>query len=56
MYGVFMYKELLKAKIHRAVVTEADLHYEGSISIDSNLLDLSGIQVYEKVQVVAVEP
>lgn len=50
-----MYKELLKAKIHRAVVTEADLQYEGSITIDSNLLDLSGMQVYEKVQVVAVE-
>ena len=50
-----MYKELLKAKIHRAVVTEADLHYEGSITIDSYLLDLSGMQVYEKVQVAAVE-
>ena len=50
-----MHKELLKTKIHRAVVTEADLHYVGSITIDSNLLDLSAIQVYEKVQVVAVE-
>ena len=50
-----MYKELLKTKIHRALVTEADLHYEASITIYSNLLDLSGIQVYEKVQVVAVE-
>jgi len=55
MYGVFLYKELHIAKIHRAVVTESDLHYQGSISIDSNLLDLSGMQVYEKVQVVAVE-
>jgi aspartate 1-decarboxylase len=42
-----MYKELLKAKTHRAVVTEADLHYEGSITIIGSLPDLSGIQVYE---------
>ena len=34
---------LLKAKIHRASVTMADLHYEGSISIDTDLLDASGI-------------
>ncbi len=50
-----MYKELLKAKIHRAVMAENDLYYEGSITTESNLLDLSGIQVYEKVQVGAVE-
>jgi len=37
------------------VVTEADLHYEGSITIDSELLTTSGIVVYEKVQVVNVE-
>lgn len=43
---------LLKAKIHRAVVTEAKLDYVGSISIDEELLKASGILEYEKVQVV----
>ena len=43
---------MLKAKIHSAVVTEANLKYQGSITIDSNLLDESGILEYEKVQVV----
>lgn len=45
---------LLKAKIHRATVTMADLHYEGSISIDTNLLDASGILVHEKVDVLNI--
>ncbi|ARJ56733.1 aspartate 1-decarboxylase [Campylobacter cuniculorum] len=43
---------LLKAKIHRAVVSEAKLNYVGSISIDKELLKASGILEYEKVQVV----
>ena len=43
---------LLKAKIHRAVVSEAKLNYVGSISIDEELLKASGILEYEKVQVV----
>jgi aspartate 1-decarboxylase len=43
---------VMKSKIHRATVTGADLNYEGSISIDRNLLDTSGIMVYEKVQIV----
>jgi len=43
---------LMKSKIHRATVTGADLNYEGSISIDRNLLDAAGIMIYEKVQVV----
>jgi len=42
---------LLKAKIHRAVVTQADLDYVGSITIDSELLEQSGIIEYEKVQI-----
>jgi aspartate 1-decarboxylase len=50
-----MYRTLLKAKIHRAVVTQADLHYEGSITIDADLLNASGIYEYERVQVVDVE-
>jgi aspartate 1-decarboxylase len=43
---------LMKSKIHRATITGADLNYEGSISIDMNLLDAAGIIVFEKVQVV----
>lgn len=43
--------KLMKAKIHRAVVTGADLHYEGSIGIDSDLLDASGILPFEAVHV-----
>ena len=50
-----MYRTLLRSKIHRAVVTAADLHYEGSLTIDAELLDASGIQAYELVQVVNVE-
>lgn len=45
---------LLKAKIHRAVVTQADLDYVGSVTIDSNLLRESGIYEYEKVQIVDI--
>lgn len=49
-----MFLTLLKAKIHRATVTEADLHYQGSITVDADLLDASGILPYEKVAVVDV--
>ncbi|WP_319409463.1 aspartate 1-decarboxylase [uncultured Desulfosarcina sp.] len=50
-----IYRTLLKAKIHRAVVTHADLHYEGSITIDAELLNWTGIREFERVQVVGVE-
>jgi len=43
---------VLKSKIHRATVTGADLNYEGSLSIDKNLMKAAGIMTYEKVQVV----
>ena len=43
--------KLMKAKIHRATVTGADLHYEGSIGIDLDLLDASGILPFEAVHV-----
>jgi aspartate 1-decarboxylase len=43
---------MLKSKIHNATVTQADLHYTGSITIDQNLLDQAGILPDEKVQVV----
>ncbi|UNK43526.1 aspartate 1-decarboxylase [Luteimonas sp. S4-F44] len=42
---------LLKAKIHRASVTHAELHYEGSCAIDGHLLDLSGIREYERIEI-----
>ncbi len=45
---------MLKAKIHRATVSESKLNYVGSISIDEELLKSSGILEYEKVQVVNV--
>lgn len=45
---------VFRAKLHRVVVTEADLNYMGSITIDENLLDASGIIPNEKVQVVNV--
>ncbi len=44
--------EVLKSKIHRVKVTEADLDYIGSITIDENLMDAAGIIENEKVQVV----
>jgi aspartate 1-decarboxylase len=42
---------LLKAKLHRACVTHAELDYEGSCAIDSELLELSGILEYEQIQI-----
>lgn len=42
---------LLKAKIHRARVTDADLNYEGSVSIDPKLCDAAGLRPYERVDV-----
>jgi aspartate 1-decarboxylase len=42
---------MLKSKIHRATVTGADLHYEGSVTIDRNLMDAADIVSYEKVAV-----
>jgi aspartate 1-decarboxylase len=45
---------LLKGKIHRATVTQADLHYEGSITIDETLLEASGILPYEQVDVLNI--
>jgi aspartate 1-decarboxylase len=42
---------MLKCKIHRAVVTECDLNYEGSISIDTNLIEASGLLLNERVEI-----
>jgi aspartate 1-decarboxylase len=46
-----MRRTFFKSKIHRATVTHADLDYEGSVSIDEDLLDASGILEYEAVHV-----
>ena len=49
-----MILSLLKSKIHRATVTEADLHYVGSITIDADLMDAAGVIEYEKVQILNI--
>src|SRR5919199_6565020 len=49
-----MHISVLKSKIHRAVITEANLNYVGSITIDEDLMDASNIIENEKVQVVNV--
>ena len=46
-----MRRTFLKSKIHRATVTHADLEYEGSVSIDEDLLEAAGIWEYEAVHV-----
>ena len=45
---------MLKTKIHRAKVTEADLNYEGSISIDGALMERAGILPYEQVDILNI--
>lgn len=42
---------MLKAKLHSGAVTQCDLHYEGSVSIDQDLLDASGILPHERVDI-----
>lgn len=49
-----MYLHLLKSKIHRARITQAELHYVGSITLDEDLMDAAGLLENEKVQVVNV--
>ena len=46
--------EMLEGKIHRATVTQAELDYVGSITVDEALLDAAGIREYQKVQVVNI--
>lgn len=45
---------MMKGKIHRASVTKADLHYEGSITVDTKLLEAAGILVHEMVDVLNI--
>lgn len=46
-----MQLNLLKCKIHRATVTDADLNYEGSISIDPKLVEAAGLREFERVEI-----
>ena len=50
-----MTMEMLTGKIHRATVVQAELNYVGSITVDQDLLDASGILEYEKVQIVDID-
>lgn len=45
---------MLKSKLHRATVTQSDLHYEGSITIDRDLMDVGEILPYEQVDVLNI--
>lgn len=49
-----MRRTLCKSKIHRATLTGADLHYEGSLTVDRDLMDAADMLAFEKVQVVNV--
>ena len=49
-----LFIEMLKGKIHRATVTEADLNYIGSLTLDEDLMDAAGFREYEKIQVLDV--
>lgn len=46
---------LLKCKLHRVTVTECDLNYEGSISIDKNLIEASGLLINERVEIYNID-
>ena len=50
----YLQRYFLKCKIHRATITQANLNYAGSITIDENLLDSAGISEYEKVHVLDI--
>ncbi|MES2005745.1 MAG: aspartate 1-decarboxylase [Bacteroidota bacterium] len=46
--------QILKSKVHRATITEANLNYVGSLTLDENLMDAADMVEYEKIQVVNV--
>jgi len=46
-----MKRQLLKSKIHRAIVTHCELHYEGSCAIDEDLLELANIAEFERIDI-----
>ena len=49
-----MYRTMCFSKIHRATVTEANLHYQGSLTIDKTLMEAADIKPYEQIQVVNI--
>ncbi len=49
-----MRRHLMKSKIHRATITSSDLHYEGSLTVDEDLLDAADLVEFEEIQVVNV--
>lgn len=49
-----MYRSMLKSKIHRATVTQADLHYVGSVTVDENLMDAADLLAGEQVAIVDI--
>jgi aspartate 1-decarboxylase len=49
-----MQRHLMKSKIHRATITSTDLHYEGSLTVDEDLLDAADLFPHERVQVVNI--
>jgi len=49
-----MLRSLCKSKVHRATITEANLHYEGSLTLDRDLMEAADLLPYEKVHVVNI--
>lgn len=49
-----MWIQMVKSKLHRVKVTQAELHYIGSITIDKRLMEAAGLMAYERVQVVNI--
>jgi aspartate 1-decarboxylase len=50
-----MHRHMMKSKIHRAKVTQADLHYEGSLTVDQTLMDAAQMIPYEMIKVYNVD-
>ncbi len=50
-----MFRTLLLSKIHRATITQTDLNYHGSITIDRDLIDAVGIKLFEKVEIFDIQ-
>jgi len=46
-----LYRTMLRCKIHRATITEANLEYEGSLTVDEDLMDAAGIRAFEQVTI-----
>ena len=50
-----MFRTMMTSKIHRATVTQADLHYVGSVTVDQDLLDAAGLLEGEQVAIVDID-